>query len=356
MTGPAAPPKERPVGVIVNPLSGRDVRRLVARASAETPVSKRNQVQRAIVGAAAAGARRLLLVRDLFRISDGAAEALRLGELEVRFLEGIEIRTAPADTRRIAVAMREAGCGAVVVLGGDGTNREVARAWPEAPVVPISTGTNNVFPTPVEATMAGAAAGLVATGRAPLDAVARRAKVLRLRGGAGPDALALIDAVLLEGEHPGSLLPFDPARIRHVLLSRAEPASVGMSPLGGLLHPCGAEDDFGVEVRCSAHGDGGRPLLVPISPGLYRTAHVRNARRVALGEAVVMRGPGLLEFDGDRERVLGPGEEVAVRVERDGPWVIDVPRTLAYAARHGLYLDRPHWHDEGDATGGLDCC
>lgn len=353
MSGP------RPVGVIVNPLSGRDVRRLVARASAETPASKRNQVQRAIVGAAAAGARRLLLVRDLFRISDGAAEALKLGELEVEFIQGLEIRTAPADTGRIAAAMRGAGCGAVVVLGGDGTNREVARAWPDAPVVPISTGTNNVFPTAVEATMAGAAAGLVATGRAPLEAVARRAKLLRLKGGGGAEGLALIDAVLLEEEHPGSLLPFDPARIRHVLLSRAEPASVGMSPLGGLLEPCGADDDFGVEVRCTGHGDGGRPLLVPVSPGLYRTAHVLGSRRVALGEPVRVRGPGLLELDGDRERLLQKGEEVEIRVERDGPWVIDVGRALAFAARHGLYLDRPHWHDAGDASGGaggLDCC
>ena len=55
--------------------------------------------------------------------------------------------------------MREAGCGALVVLGGDGTQRAVAKAWRDAPLVPLSTGTNNVFPLHVEATAAGLAAG-----------------------------------------------------------------------------------------------------------------------------------------------------------------------------------------------------
>jgi predicted polyphosphate/ATP-dependent NAD kinase len=71
---PALP---RPVGLIANPLSGRDVRRLAARASSQTPESKRSQIQRAAVGAAAAGATRLLMVPDAFRVSQGAAEALR---------------------------------------------------------------------------------------------------------------------------------------------------------------------------------------------------------------------------------------------------------------------------------------
>ena len=37
--------------------------------------------------------------------------------------------------------------GAVVALGGDGTCRDVAIGWPDAPLIAISTGTNNVFPT-----------------------------------------------------------------------------------------------------------------------------------------------------------------------------------------------------------------
>ena len=43
------------IGVIANPMSGRDVRRLAARAPQQTPESKRNQIQR------------LVIARDLLR-------------------------------------------------------------------------------------------------------------------------------------------------------------------------------------------------------------------------------------------------------------------------------------------------
>ena len=64
----------------------------------------------------------------------------------------------------------------MLTLGGDGTNRAFALGWRDAPLLPISTGTNNVFPRFVEATVAGAAAGLVASGAVALRDVARQAK------------------------------------------------------------------------------------------------------------------------------------------------------------------------------------
>ena len=343
------------VGLVVNPMSGRDVRRLVGRAQSETPDGKRNQLQRAVIGAAAAGAQRFFWVRDLFRVTERAIEYVRVGA-ELECLDIGPLKTSPDDTVRAVHAMRDAGCQVLLVLGGDGTNRVVAEAWPDAVLLPLSTGTNNVFPEHVEPTLAGAAAGLVASGRIPIDEVAPRIKLVRVRYEDGEERLGVIDVVLVRDDHPGSLLPFDAAKIRRVVLARAEPTSVGMSPIGGLLEPCSRDDDFGVVVRCVGHGEGGRPLLVPISPGIYRTAHIEGVDRIALDETVTIEGPGLLEFDGDRERVLEPGEKVEIRVVRDGPRVIDVARTLRAAAERGLYLDRPHWHDEGDLVDGMPGC
>ncbi|MAE93424.1 MAG: hypothetical protein CL910_02060 [Deltaproteobacteria bacterium] len=353
--GPAAAGAARPLGVIANPMSGRDVRRLVGRAQTQTPDAKRNQLQRAVVGAVAAGVDEVLLVRDLFRVSERAVELLRLGAT-MRFLDIGKLETKPSDTLRAVEAMRKARCGALLVLGGDGTQRLVAQAWPDAPLLPLSTGTNNVFPETVEATTAGAAAGLVAAGRIELPEVATRAKLVRVRYADGSESIGVIDGVQIEGDHPGSYMPFDPEKIRHMLLTRAEPASVGMSPIGGLTLPCGMEEDFGVEVECTGAGEGGRPLRVPVSPGLYRTAYVKSVRRVSLGEPVAFTGPGLIEFDGDRERVLAPGEQATLSVVREGPWVIDTRRALRVAAEQGLYLDAPHWHDEGDGGAGPGCC
>ena len=344
----------KPLGVIANPMSGRDVRRLVGRAQSQTPDAKRNQLQRAVVGAVAAGVKEVLLVQDLFRVSEKAVDLLDLGA-EMRFLDIGKLETKPSDTLRSVLAMRKAGCGALLVLGGDGTQRLVAKAWPDAPLLPLSTGTNNVFPETVEATIAGAAAGLVASGRLPLEDVARRAKLVLGRFSDGTEILGVIDGVVVADDHPGSYMPFDPEKIRHMMLSRADPSSVGMSPIGGLMEPCYAEDDFGVVVECTAPGEGGHPVLAPVSPGLFRTAHVLSARRVALGEEVTFPGPGVIEFDGDRERVLAEGETAALRVVRNGPWVIDSKRALHLAAERGLYRGR-HWHDAADTTTGSTCC
>jgi hypothetical protein len=343
------------VGIIANPMSGRDVRRLAARASTTTLEIKRDQVSRAAIGAAAGGAKRLLVVAEPFRIATSAVEHLRL-DIEIEILDvGAELRAV--DTQRAVARMREADCGALVVLGGDGTQRMVAKTWRDAPLVPLSTGTNNVFPLHVEATAAGLAAGLVASARVPLAEVSRPVKVVDVAiEGESPD-LALIDAALLEGDAVGNFMPFEPSRLRQLVLARAEPAAVGMSPIGGLLHPCGDGDDFGVAVRCGAHEDGGRVLLAPISPGLFRTVHVLDARRIALGEVVAPTGPGVLAFDGDRERALVVGQRAELSVSRDGPRRIDVDAALARAAREGALVGRAHWHDAFDESfGGGDCC
>ena len=116
------------VGVIVNPVSGRDVRRVAARAGDSTPQSKRNQVARIAIGPAASGATRVVVARDPFRISEEAVRHLEV-DAEIEVLD-VVARVTPADTERAVQAMREAGCAALVVLGGDGTQRTVAKVWP----------------------------------------------------------------------------------------------------------------------------------------------------------------------------------------------------------------------------------
>jgi len=351
---PESPSSTAPLGLVVNPSSGRDSRRIFARADRSTIESKRNQVERILVGAAAAGVERAMYGKEPFRVAEQAAAALGV-HIHAEMID-TGAHCSWRDTERAVEMMKAAGCGALAVLGGDGTNRIVARTWPDAPILPLSTGTNNVFPTMLEATVAGAAAGLVASGRVPLEEAATRAKVVRIEIEGEPDDLALVDAIELVGDKMGSYLPVDPKHMRTLILTTAVPDAVGMSPVGGLLHPTPASADAGLVVQCVETCDDGRPLLAPISPGLYRTVHVRDHRPLDLGERVEIRGPSLLAFDGDRERELADGQRATLRVERDGPWVIDAGRALAAAAREGLYLDRKEWQDERSKVGGVGCC
>ena len=148
--------------IIANPMSGRDVRRLAARATTMTHEVKRDLVARIALGLDAMGVDEIMILKEPYRVSSGALELLPL-RARVRLLD-VGVTNSAADTEAAVRAARDAGCDVIVSLGGDGTNRIIARTWPEVPLVPLSTGTNNVFPVMVEATSAGVAAGLIANG------------------------------------------------------------------------------------------------------------------------------------------------------------------------------------------------
>ncbi|HEU4430981.1 MAG TPA: NAD(+)/NADH kinase [Myxococcota bacterium] len=325
-----------PIGICCNPASGKDVRRLVARASVFDNQEKQAIVRRAVVGALAAGARSFRFVPDTHDLAANALAELA-GEIDAQEVAS-PLTGSALDTRRGAVSLREAGCGAVITLGGDGTNRAFALGWRDAPLVPVSTGTNNAFPRFVEATLAGLAAGFVATGRAPLRECARRAKAITIEIDGEPPDLALIDAVQTRDRFVGARALLDADRLGLAMLTRADPAGVGMTSIGGMLEPLADDEDAALLLELG--GEAGVRVRAPIAPGLFREVRVRSVRRIAFGERAEIAGPGALAFDGERERVLAPGQRAIFRVARDGPWVIDVAGVLQRAAREGWLVTR----------------
>lgn len=320
------------IGIAVNPASGKDVRRLVARASVFDNQEKRAIVRRAIVGALGAGTNEFVYVPDSHGIAESALSEFD-GEACYRAVDSPPIANA-LGTIRGAHALSCAGCAVVLTLGGDGTNRAFALGWRDAPLLPISTGTNNVFPRFVEATVAGAAAGLIASGAIALRDVARQAKTIQVQIDGERDDLALIDAVLTEERFVGARALLEADLLRVALLTRADPAAVGITSIGGLISPLADSADRGLLLTL---GRGMRAVRAPIAPGLYANVRIADSRTVEFGEAVTVTGPGVLAFDGERERVLKPGQHARLTIWRDGPWVIDVAQTLALAAASGAF-------------------
>jgi len=137
------------------------------------------------------------------------------------------------------------------------------------------------------------------------------------------------------------------------MLTCANPAAVGMTAIGGLVAPLEHGRNAGLWLDL---GPGGVTVDAPIAPGFYRPIGIRSHRKVRLGQPVVVEGPGVLAFDGERERVLRSGQRATLRVEREGPWVVDVGRTLRRAARKGLFtrpadaVARPKTHTATEPT------
>jgi len=342
------------VAICVNPMSGRDVRRLAARATNMTHEAKRDIVARVAAGADALGATDLYVAREPFRIAAAALEHMRL-DARVHVLENPILNTA-ADTETNILSFLKHGVSTFVSIGGDGTNRAIVRTLQaarrdpalregasDAHLLPLSTGTNNVFPVLAEPTIAGMVAALQAAGRLTEEGLKRRAKVLHV-GGAPASAKAhpvpdvgLIDAVLLRQDHVGNLLPFNAGRIERLLLTRAEPAAIGMSPIGGFIERVGAEHDYGLLVELGRPGAAGvGEYSAPLSPGAFQRVAVSSATRIPFGVAVPFQGPGVLALDGDRDHKLVDGHGLSVEIRRDGPWVLDIEAAMRWAAAEGM--------------------
>lgn len=320
------------VGVVANPVAGTDVRRLVASASGSSVGARVSTLRCIVAGALSAGASRVLVADDVRRIGRQAVTPHPAASV----LE-LDVRGTRVDTSRAAELLRDEA-DVVVVVGGDGTHRDVALGWPGAPMVAVSSGTNNAFPAMVEPTTAGMAAGLVASGRVALDdpGVSRRAKVVRV----GDDDLALVDCALVDDRFTGSRAVWDVDALQELVLAIAEPDRIGLSAIGGFAAPCGRHDDGGVHVRVAAEpGLALRGVVrVPLLPGRIEPVGLDEVRRLGDGEPVVLAGPGVLALDGERDRVLAAGDVVTVRVVRDGPQVIDCGSVLARWAAEGRAL------------------
>ena len=325
----------RAVGLVANPASGKDIRRLAGKASVFDNREKLAIVRRAIIGAMAAGATRFIYMRDSHGIVEQAIAETTIPR-GVRFEPLPSSGTASAmDTIVAAEQMAQKDCAVVLVLGGDGTNRAFARGWRDATLVSLSTGTNNVFPVMAEATVAGMALGLIAAGKVASRLIATQAKVIDVDIHGEEQDIALIDAVITRDAFIGAKALLDPSQLKEALLCRAEPAAVGITSLGGLVRPVSDQDDFGLHLTFVK---GGRALLAPMGPGMFATVEIGKTRLVKFNQAVKAQGPSVIALDGERERVIAAGQQIEMRIARRGPWVVDLAATLQRAAKQKLFL------------------
>ncbi|MFQ6110808.1 MAG: ATP-NAD kinase family protein [Nitrospinota bacterium] len=323
------------VGIIVNPEAGKDIRRLVAMGISSSHSEKVNILRRVLTGLDAVGMDEVLLMPEAVGIGPAALGGLgeRVRE-KVRFIPMRTTATAE-DSTRAARLMRERGVRCIITVGGDGTCRAVAKEAGDVALLPISTGTNNVFPKFIEGTVAGMAAGLFAL-KGELSPFRRRAKRLEVLKGGSVFDIALIDAAFYDAAFQGSRAIWELERVRGLVLTQGLPSSIGLSAIGGFLEPVGPWEERGLYLRFAQDG-GGLPVMAPIGPGLLAEASVEEVQALPLGTCVAVEpAPCMLALDGEREIYVGRGEEVRLRLSGEGPWVLDLEAVLKESAEKGL--------------------
>ena len=331
------------VGVIINPHAGKDIRRLVSAAGQTSDAVKIGIVRRVVVGALEQGAERILISTDTHQLAERAVEGI---DGPIEFVES-PLTGSHLDTVAAARSMWKEQAGAIIALGGDGTCRDVAIGWPDAPLIALSTGTNNVFPSTLDGTTAGVAAALVASRAIDLADASHQAKRVALRvDDPRHDTVhhdtALVEAALIETAFVGARAVNDPSTIRWVVAAIAEPASTGVASIAGRVHPVDRRTDGGVLIRL---GPGGRRVRVPLAPGTFATVDVQSAEPLAFSEPVDLPGGGVLAYDGERTTPVGADAIITVSIEASGPRIIDVEAVLVTAARSRLFDVPPRRKD-----------
>lgn len=336
-------PGDVTIGVVANPASGRDIRRLVASASVFPTAEKANMVQRMLTAFSSVGVSRAVLSADLGGISAAILRASRTRRPdkdppwpELHFTGEDSITGGAEDTVSAVRRMVGAGARVIVCLGGDGTARVAAAACGDVPLLALSTGTNNAFPQMREATVAGLAAGLVAVGAVPEEAAVRRAGALEVVTPSRRE-LALVDVCASASQHIGSRALWDPRGLNELYCTFAEPDAIGLSSVPGQLCPSPRERADGVGLRLAPADRARYVVHAPIAPGLVVPVGVSDWWPVRPGESYPLApGAAVIAVDGEREIELSRGETAIVTLLTHGPRCVDVRAVLTEAAQRGL--------------------
>lgn len=338
------------VGIIANPVSARDIRRIVSHAG-NLPINDRaNIVLRLLTGLAAVGVDEALVMPENGGIRTHLMRTIeretRLGTArfpKVRYLD-MPVTGTAEDSAEAARRMHEAGVGAIVVLGGDGTNRVVVSSCGNTPIAGVSTGTNNAFPELREPTITGLAVGLAVTRQVPCDLAYSYNKRLEVTVNDTRE-IALVDVAIVAGRHVGARAIWKAASFRDLFVTFGRPDGIGMSSIVGLLAPVDRQAPEGRRVRLLPLERARSRLAAPIAPGLIEEVGI-GAVETIRPETIHHPGiaVGAIALDGERELTFDETDAVAIRLQIDAFRTINVPACMAYAARHGL-LDR-----EGDTA------
>jgi predicted polyphosphate/ATP-dependent NAD kinase len=327
------------VGLIVNPAAGRDIRRLTGGASVVDNYAKRRVAECVLNGLTVVDdPPSVEVMPDRTGIADYA-----IGEApdEIAIEQvAMSLEESAADTRRAAAHFRDRA-DIVVVLGGDGTTRDVALELGDVPLVSVSTGTNNVVPTPVDGTVAGSVAAVMATGIVDTAAVTYRHGMIDARADdvSGEKRLTGLAAVeVTDRPFVGTRAVIDPSDLLGGVVSRAHPSEIGLSCVAGCIEPVAPDAAGGAALRFGAPDTAPQTVRAIIAPGMTTSVGVLEHKQLDWNEPATFEvTDGVIGADGERELELVDAT-VEITPVANGPRLVDVTAALEAAGETGVLI------------------
>jgi predicted polyphosphate/ATP-dependent NAD kinase len=330
------------VGIIANPVSARDIRRIVSHAG-NLPINDRaNIVLRLLTGLMATGVEEVVIMPEnggirtqLMRTIEREAAQGNKRFPKISYLN-MPVTCTSEDSAEAARQMHDQGVGAIVVLGGDGTNRVVVSTCGNTPIAGVSTGTNNAFPELREPTITGLAVGLAVTGQVPCEHAFSFNKRLEVRVNDLRE-IALVDVAVVSDRFIGARAIWKTENFRDLFVTFGQPDGIGMSSIIGLLAPLDRHTPKGRRVRIVPLETAKTLLTAPIAPGLIEQVGIGAVETIEPNAVYLPSvSAGSFALDGERELTFSEIDEVSIRLQADAFRTSNVPDCMAYAAKHGL--------------------
>ncbi|MCP4981193.1 MAG: acetoin catabolism protein X [Gammaproteobacteria bacterium] len=330
------------IGIIANPVSARDIRRIVAHAGNMQITERANIVLRLLAGLGAVGIKRVLMMPENAGIRSHVMRALQrasnMGEAPFPQLDYLDmtVSSSSEDSIKAASMMSEAGVSAIIVLGGDGTHRAVVSSCGDTPIAGISTGTNNAFPRLQEPTSVGMAVGLAVIDSNLSSVAFRDNKILEVNV-SGRQEIALVDVAIVSERYIGARALWKTQNFQELFVSFAETEVIGMSSVAGLLDPVGRDEEEGRRIRFD-HSDNPRyQLKAPIAPGIIETIGIKSWDVLTpdIPYPLCVR-QGSIAFDGERELSFSATDQPTVTLRTGIFRTIDVTACMKFGARSQL--------------------
>jgi predicted polyphosphate/ATP-dependent NAD kinase len=325
----------RSVGIIANPASGRDIRRLVAHGSVFDNAEKVNIVRRIMLALNSLDVDRVYMMPDSYGIGNEAVDGLWGEEkdnfkLDVEIL-GMTVTGTAEDSFTAAGLMEEKNVDVIIVLGGDGTNRVVVKALTDTPILSLSTGTNNVFPIMAESTMLGLAAGLFTKfSDEDKQKVTEPIKCIYVIKDGKIEDIALIDAVVVNESYIGSRALWHTDLLEEIFVTRSTSYDIGMVSIPGRLKEVKVNEG-GVFLKV---GESNQKVRAAIAPGVIREIPVEEWRKVEQEEIVELPAKKrIIALDGERELIIRKDEKVEMQLSHADARFLDYKQALKLADR-----------------------
>ncbi|MEB3780108.1 MAG: NAD(+)/NADH kinase [Desulfurococcales archaeon] len=323
------------VGLAVNPVSGTDIRRVASTAGFIDNMQKVRIVKGILRGLEAMDVSRVLAMPDFYGIVAHALWDTPRLDLNVEFVD-IEPEGNYMDTVRSIELMVKEGVDVVILLGGDGTVRVASKASGDTPLLPVSTGTNNVIPYLVDGTIAGVAAAAVAKGWINRFEASYRIKRINVYVNGEYVDHGLVEVAGTRYPFVASKAILDPGMVNEIVAVTAPPTSIGLASIAAMIKPVNPISDNALYVKL---GRGFRVKAI-LSPGVIDYVSVSEYREIPVGSKVELEDPLTVELDGERVLQVAEGDEVVVEPAEDGPYIVNIDKVMHVVSLKGYFIDK----------------